>query len=58
LNSEVEKAIKNMREKKATGDDGVPEDVFKLLGEYGLRLVTVMIKNIGPRISFKLQRLP
>jgi len=58
LNSGVEKAIKNMRGKKATGDDGVPEDVFRLLGEDGLRLMTVMIKNIGPRISFKLQRLP
>lgn len=54
----MEKAIKNMRGKKATGDDGVPEDVFRLLGEDGLRLMTVMIKNIGPRISFKLQRLP
>jgi len=54
----VEKAIKNMREKKATGYHGVPENVFKLLGKDGLRLTTVIIKNIGPRISFKLQRLP
>jgi hypothetical protein len=28
LNSEVGKAIKNTREKKATADAGVPEDVF------------------------------
>jgi len=50
LNSELEKAIKNMRGKEATGDNCVPEDVFKLLGEDGLRLMTVMIKNKGPRI--------
>lgn len=54
----MEKAIKNMREKKVTGDDGVPKNVFKLLGEDGLRVVTAMIKNIGPRSSFKLQMLP
>ena len=29
LRSEVEKAIKEMRNKKATGDDNVPGDVFK-----------------------------
>lgn len=58
LNSEVKKAIKNMREKKATGDNCVSENVFKLLGEDGPRLMTVMIKNKDPRISFKLQRQP
>jgi hypothetical protein len=31
LQSEVEKAIKEMRDKKATGDDDVPGDVLKLL---------------------------
>jgi len=36
LGSEVEKATKEMRNKKATGDD-VPGDVFKLLGEGGLK---------------------
>ena len=54
LNSEVEKATKNMRDKKATGDNGVPGDVFKLLREDSLRLMTEMIRNIDPRISFKL----
>lgn len=44
MNSEVEKATKNTREKKATGD-GVPEDIFKFLGEDGLRLMTVMIND-------------
>jgi len=38
LRSEVEKAIKEMRNKKATGDDDVHGDVFKLLGEGGLKI--------------------
>jgi hypothetical protein len=46
LQSEVEKAIKEMRDKKATGDDDVPGDVLKLLGEDGLRLMTQMINSI------------
>jgi hypothetical protein len=33
LQSEVKKAIKEMRNKKATGDDDVPGDVLKLLGK-------------------------
>jgi hypothetical protein len=40
LRSEVEKAIKEMRNKKATGDDDVPGDVLKLLGEGGLKIIT------------------
>jgi hypothetical protein len=32
LQSEVEKTIKEMRNKRAKGDDDVPEDVLKLLG--------------------------
>ena len=38
LQSEVEKAIKEMRNKKATRDDDVPGDVLKLLGEGGLKM--------------------
>jgi len=34
----VEKAIKEIRNKKATGDDDVPGDVLKLLGESGLKI--------------------
>jgi hypothetical protein len=37
----VEKAIKEMKDKKATGNYYVPEDV--LLGENGLRLMTHLI---------------
>ena len=52
LRSEVEKAIKEMN-KKATGDDDIPGDVFKLLGEGGLKIMTKL--ESGPRTSWKLQ---
>jgi hypothetical protein len=42
----MEKAIKEMRDKKATGDDDVPGDVLTLLGEDGLRLMTQLINSI------------
>ena len=35
MRSEVQKAIQEMRDKKATGYDDVPGDVLKLLGETG-----------------------
>jgi len=35
-----------MRDKKATGDDDVPGDILRLLGESGLRTVTQLINNI------------
>jgi len=35
-----------MRNKKATGDDYVPGDVFKLLGEGGLKIMTKLINAI------------
>jgi hypothetical protein len=44
LRSEVEKAIKEMRDKKATGDD-VPVEALKLLGDDGLNLLTKLINN-------------
>jgi hypothetical protein len=46
LQSEVEKAIKEMRDKKATGDDDVPGDVLKVLGEDGLKLMTQLINCV------------
>jgi len=46
LQSEVEKAIKEMRNRKATGDDDVPGDVLKLLGEGGLKILTKLINTI------------
>jgi hypothetical protein len=42
----VEKAIKEVRNKKATGNDDVPGDVLKLLGEGGLKIVTTLINTI------------
>jgi hypothetical protein len=39
------KAIKEMRDKKATGDYDVPGDVLKLLGD-GLKLITQLINSI------------
>jgi hypothetical protein len=42
----VKKAIKGMRNKKATGDDDVPGDVLKLLGEGGLKIMKKLIKTI------------
>ena len=46
LQCEVEKAIKEMRNKKATGDDVVHGDVLKLLGEGGLKIMTRLITTI------------
>jgi hypothetical protein len=46
LQSEVEKAVKEMRDKEATGDDDVPGDVLEMLGEDGVRQLTYLIKSI------------
>jgi hypothetical protein len=46
LQCDVEKAIKEMRDKKAAGDDDIHGDVLKLLGEDGLRLMTQLINSI------------
>ena len=35
-----------MRNKKATGDDDVPGDVLKLLGEGGLKILTKLFNTI------------
>jgi len=42
----VEKAIKEMRNKKATGDDDVPADVLKLFVDDGLKIMTKLINTI------------
>jgi len=46
LQSEFEKAIKEMRNKEATGDDDVPAYVLKLLGDSGLKIITKLINTI------------
>jgi len=40
------KTIKEMRNKKATGDDDVPGDVLKLLGRVGFKVMMILIKTI------------
>jgi hypothetical protein len=42
----VEKATKEIRNKKATGDDDVPGDVLKLMGEGALKIMTKLINTI------------
>ena len=42
----MEKAIKGMKDKKVTGDDDVPEDILKMLGEEGLRIETQLINKL------------
>jgi len=42
----VDKAIKEMRNRKATGDDDAPGDVLKLLEEGGLKILTKLINTI------------
>jgi hypothetical protein len=42
----VEKTIKEMRNKKTIGDDDVPGDVLKFLGEGGSKLMTKLINTI------------
>jgi hypothetical protein len=42
----VEKAVKELRDKMATGNDEVPGDVLKLFGEDSLRLTTQLINSI------------
>jgi len=46
MRSEVEKAIKEMRDKKVTGRDDMPGDVLKMLGEDGLRIMKQLISNV------------
>jgi hypothetical protein len=42
----VEKAINQMRNRKATGDDYIPGNVPKLLGDDGPRLMIPLINNM------------
>jgi len=42
----VEKAIKEMRNRKVTGDDDIPGDVLRLLGECGLKIMTKLSNTI------------
>ena len=46
LQGEVEKPIKEMRNRMATGDDDVPGDVLKILGEGGLKILTKLMNTL------------
>jgi hypothetical protein len=46
LQSKMEKAVKTIRNRKATGGDNVPGDVLKLLGESSLKMLTKLINTI------------
>ena len=46
LQSEVEKAIKKMRNRNANGVDDIPGDMLKLLGEGGLKILTKLSSKI------------
>jgi len=39
LQRKVQKAVKEMRHEKNTGDDDVPGDILKVLGEDSLRIL-------------------
>jgi hypothetical protein len=58
LHSEVQTDLNQIRDKKATGNDGeILGEVLQLLGEEGHKLVTQMIYEVSDRtmISWKLQ---
>ena len=42
----MSKAIKEMRNRKATGDDDIPGDVLKLLGEGGLKILKKLCNTL------------
>jgi hypothetical protein len=46
LKSEVVKVIKDMQRKKATGDDNIPVDLLKELGDSGLKVMTALVNKI------------
>jgi hypothetical protein len=46
LQSKVEKSIKEMRNKKTTGDDDVPGDVLKLMEESSSKIMIKLINTI------------
>ena len=46
VKSEVVKGIKDMRRKKATGDDNIPVDLLKELGDSGLKIMTALVNNM------------
>ena len=59
----MEKFFKEIKDKHPTGNDYVPGDVTKLMGENSLEITTHLIKNIyetgkWTKISLKIKLLP
>jgi len=46
LKSEVVKAIKDMQRKKTTGEDKIPVDLLKELGDSRLKIITALFNKI------------
>ena len=46
LKCEVMKAIEEMRKGKATGDDEIPVDVLKIMGDNGIQVLTKILNRI------------
>ena len=44
--SEFVKAIKDMQRKNSTGDDNIPVNLLKELGDSGLKIMTALVKKI------------
>ena len=42
----VIEAIKDMQRKKATGDNNIPVDLLKELGDNGLKIMTTLVNKI------------
>jgi hypothetical protein len=43
---EVVKAIKDMRRKKVTGNENIPVDFLKEMGDSGLKIMTALVNKI------------
>ena len=46
LKSEVVKAIKDMQRNKAIGEDNIPVNLLKELGDSGLKIMTALVNKI------------
>jgi hypothetical protein len=55
MQSEVEKAIKELRNKKTIREEDVTGDVLKSLGEDGLKIMTKLINTRNCRVAQGLQ---
>jgi hypothetical protein len=45
LKCKVIKVIRDIRRRKLTADDSIPADLFKDMGDNGLKILTVLVKK-------------